>query len=62
MAGVSRAMLEGGVTRNTMVTMERELTTMVSAYLQGFESRIIGAKKREDLGSGSKRNAALQGW
>lgn len=34
MAGVSRAMLEKGVTRTTMATMERELTTMVRAYLQ----------------------------
>jgi AcrR family transcriptional regulator len=34
MAGVSRAMLESGVTRTTMATMERELTIMVRAYLQ----------------------------
>jgi AcrR family transcriptional regulator len=34
MAGVSRSMLEGGVTRSTMATMERELTVMVRAYLE----------------------------
>lgn len=34
MAGVSRAMLERGVTRGTMATMERELTVMVRAYLE----------------------------
>ena len=34
MAGVSRAMLEMGVTRDTMPTMEKELTVMVRAYLE----------------------------
>ncbi|RZU41662.1 TetR/AcrR family transcriptional regulator [Edaphobacter modestus] len=34
MAGVSRAMLEMGVTRGTMATMEKELTVMVRAYLE----------------------------
>ena len=34
MAGVSRAMLEKGITRTTMAIMERELTTMTSAYLE----------------------------
>lgn len=34
MAGVSRAMLETGVTRNTMTTMEKELAVMVRAYLE----------------------------
>lgn len=34
MAGVSRAMLEMGVTRGTMATMENELTVMVRAYLE----------------------------
>jgi AcrR family transcriptional regulator len=34
MAGVSRGMLEMGVTRGTMVTMEKELTVMVRAYLE----------------------------
>ncbi len=34
MAGVSRAMLKGGVTRGTMATMERELAVMVRAYLE----------------------------
>jgi AcrR family transcriptional regulator len=33
-AGVSRSMLETGVTRTTMATMEKELTTMVRAYLE----------------------------
>lgn len=33
MSGVSRSMLETGVTRNTMATMEKELTVMVRAYL-----------------------------
>ena len=33
MAGVSRGMLEGGVTRHTMATMERELTVLARAYL-----------------------------
>ena len=34
MAGVSRAMLERGVTRGTMAAMERELGVMVRAYLE----------------------------
>ena len=34
MAGVSRAMLEKGVTRGAMATMEKELTVMVRAYLE----------------------------
>jgi hypothetical protein len=34
MAGVSRGMLETGVTRGTMTTMEKELTVMVRAYLE----------------------------
>ena len=34
MAGVSRAMLEMGVTRSTMATMEKELTAMARAYLE----------------------------
>jgi AcrR family transcriptional regulator len=34
MAGVSRSILETGVTRSTMATMERELTVMVRAYLE----------------------------
>jgi AcrR family transcriptional regulator len=34
MAGVSRGMLEAGVTRSTMATMEKELTVMVRAYLE----------------------------
>jgi AcrR family transcriptional regulator len=34
MAGVSRAMLEMGVTRTTMATMEKELTAMARAYLE----------------------------
>jgi AcrR family transcriptional regulator len=34
MAGVSRAMLEMGVTRSTMTTMEKELTAMARAYLE----------------------------
>jgi AcrR family transcriptional regulator len=38
MAGVSRSMLETGVTRTTMATMERELTVMVSAYLEASSS------------------------
>jgi AcrR family transcriptional regulator len=33
MAGVSRGMLEAGVMRSTMATMEKELTVMVGAYL-----------------------------
>jgi len=39
MAGVSRAMLESGVTRNTMATMERELTVMVKAYLEALAGK-----------------------
>ena len=34
MAGVSRAMLEMGVTRGSMAIMEKELTVMVRAYLE----------------------------
>ena len=34
MAGVSRSMLELGVARGTMATMEKELTVMVRAYLE----------------------------
>jgi len=34
MAGVSRGMLETGVTRSTMVAMEKELSVMVRAYLE----------------------------
>ena len=34
MAGVSRSMLDTGITRTTMATMEKELTTMVRAYLE----------------------------
>jgi hypothetical protein len=34
MAEVSRAMLEMGVTRGTMATMEKELTVRVRAYLE----------------------------
>ena len=33
MAGVSRTMLEHGITRDTKATMQRELTVMVAAYL-----------------------------
>ena len=40
MAGVSRAMLERGVTRTTMATMEQQLTTMVRAYLQAAAAEI----------------------
>ncbi|MGI4829132.1 MAG: TetR/AcrR family transcriptional regulator [Janthinobacterium lividum] len=39
MAGVSRAMLERGVTRGTMITMEKELTVMVRAYLQASAAK-----------------------
>ncbi len=34
MAGVSRTMLEGSITRHTMVQMQTELTIMAGAYLQ----------------------------
>ena len=34
MAGVSRGMLESGVKRDSMATLERELTRLVRAYLQ----------------------------
>jgi hypothetical protein len=40
MAGVSRAMLEKGVTRGTMATMEKELTVMVRAYLEASAENI----------------------
>jgi len=40
MAGVSRGMLEAGVTRSTMATMERELTVMVRAYLEASARNI----------------------
>ena len=38
MAGVSRTMLEGGVKRGTMVTMETELARMARAYLEASAS------------------------
>ncbi len=40
MAGVSRAMLETGVTRGTMATMEKELTVMVRAYLEASAENV----------------------
>jgi AcrR family transcriptional regulator len=40
MAGVSRGMLETGVTRNTMMTMEKELTVMVRAYLEASAGNV----------------------
>ncbi len=39
MAGVSRSMLERGVTRSTMATLERELKVMVRAYLEASATR-----------------------
>jgi len=42
MAGVSRSMLELGVARGTMATMEKELTVMVRAYLEA--SAAIGKR------------------
>ncbi len=49
MAGVSRAMLEGGVTRGTvgtMATMEKELTVMVRAYLEASAEGIPAVPDR----------------
>jgi AcrR family transcriptional regulator len=40
MAGVSRGMLEAGVTRSTRATMEKELTVMVRAYLEASAGNI----------------------
>ena len=40
MAGVSKGMLETGVTRSTMATMEKELTVMVRAYLEASAGNI----------------------
>jgi AcrR family transcriptional regulator len=40
MAGVSRAMLEMGVTRGSMAAMEKELTVMVRAYLEASAENI----------------------
>jgi AcrR family transcriptional regulator len=48
MAGVSRGMLEAGVRRETMATLEREVTRMARAYLQAFAS---GANADENAGS-----------
>jgi AcrR family transcriptional regulator len=42
MAGVSRAMLEMGVTRSTMATMEKELTAMARAYLEASAGNLVG--------------------
>lgn len=39
MTGVSRVALERGVTRSTMVTMQRELAVMVKAYLEASAMR-----------------------
>jgi hypothetical protein len=44
MAGVSRAMLEMGVTRGTMATMERELTAMARAYLEASAGKAPAMK------------------
>ena len=41
MAGVSRAMLEMGVTRTTMATMEKELTAMARAYLEASAVNVL---------------------
>jgi AcrR family transcriptional regulator len=40
MAGVSRAMLEMGLTRGTLATMEKELTVMVRAYLEASAENV----------------------
>jgi AcrR family transcriptional regulator len=40
MAGVSRAMLETGVSRGSMATMEKELTVMVRAYLEASAENV----------------------
>jgi AcrR family transcriptional regulator len=41
MAGVSRAMLEMGVTRGTMAIMEKELTAMARAYLEASARNVL---------------------
>lgn len=40
MAGVSRAMLETGVMRGTMTTMEKELIVMVRAYIEASSENV----------------------
>ena len=41
MAGVSRSMLEDGVTRGTMARMRQQLTVMVRAYLQASSKKVL---------------------
>jgi hypothetical protein len=46
MAGVSRAMLEMGVTRGTMATtMEKELTVMVRAFLDSSAENVPAVRR-----------------
>ena len=47
MAGVSRSMLEMGVTRGTMAAMEKELIVMVRAYLEASAGNIPGLSVQE---------------
>jgi AcrR family transcriptional regulator len=47
MAGVSRAMLEMGVTRTTMATMEKELTAMARAYLEASAGKAPALPEQE---------------
>ncbi len=41
MAGVSRTMLEQGLTRGTMAMMEKQLTVMVRAYLEASAQPLV---------------------
>jgi hypothetical protein len=45
MTGVSQGMLEMGVRRGTMATMEKELTVMVRAYLEASAKHSLAVRK-----------------